>query len=362
VDLDDLEIDELLEHLEAANPVCPTHRARSDIRREPEGTGAAGWRRKAMSWVQQTVTLASPQHFGRRVPAPALGEVLKLVPEAVRLSVRMAFEGRSKARGQRPDWLRASSDLRFLGHQGDDETTLCFEAPTLGEAAGRIYEQRESWPTRPAPEDTGFDLLGDVISDVAAQNPDSDRFDPPLLHEITEFGRVLDGTFSQMVLTGRRYPLDRAVVLNPRVVDCARNLRTNTPLPQQVRVVGKLDMVRASTRTLGVILDDGQEVRGVLIEGDITSICGLMNQRVLVLGKAVYRPSGRALRIDAEQVTATTETGGFFSTIPKPARKRFDLREPFREQSGKGGVGAVFGRWPGDETDEEIQQALRDIS
>jgi hypothetical protein len=33
--------------------------------------------------------------------------------------------------------------------------------------------------------------------------------------------------------------------------------------------VGKLDMVRASTQSFGVLLDDGQEIRGVLVEGNV---------------------------------------------------------------------------------------------
>jgi hypothetical protein len=314
-----------------------------------------------MTQPDQTIILRSDLHFGRRVPPHALANVLNVIPDAVRRSVRMAIEGRSRAAGKRPGWLRAAADIRFLGHDGADETILHFEAPVLGEAAPRLYSQGELWPTRPAPEDTGLDLLADVLADVAAQNADSDRFDRPLLDSIAGFRRALDGSFQQMEVAARRYAQGR-VVVTPTVVEIARNLYTNTPLPQRVRIVGKLDMLRASTQSFGVLLDDGQEIRGVLAIGDVAGITPLLDQRVLVLGKAVYRPSGKLLRVDAEEVSPAGEAGGFFSSIPKPVRKQFDLRDAARDQHHKMGIAAVIGKWPGNETDEQIEQALKELS
>ncbi len=309
----------------------------------------------------ETIILNSRESFGRRVPPQPLGCVLQRLPEAVRQSVRMAVEGRSRAKGKRPDWLRAAADIRFLGHEGEGQTLLHFEVPTLGEAAPRLYEQQEFWPTKPAAGDTGFDVLAGVFRDVEARNVDSERFDRPLLDSLAHFRKVLNGVFTALMFPTHRTP-DEQVVVTPQVVEIARTLYTNTPQPQRLRVVGKLDMVRASTLTFGVLLDDGQEIRGVLIQGDVERISPLLNQRVLVLGKAVYRPSGRLLRVDAEEVTRTTDESHFFSAIPKPVLHRFDLRETVREQQHKGGIAAIIGKWPGDETDEEIRRALEELS
>jgi len=309
--------------------------------------------------ISKTITLTNTTNYGRYLPSKAFGSVLKALPDAIRQSVRMAFEGRSRSRRKRPDWLRAATDIRFLGHDGTDQTNLHFEIPSLGDAAPKLYKQRELWPTRPAAEDTGFDILGDVLTDVAAQNTDSDRFDRPLLDVIAGFRKVFNGTFTGMTWT-RRNDTSNPVSLTPSIAETARTLFTNTPQPQRVRIVGKLDMVRASTSSFAVILDGGVEVRGVLSEGEIGSMPAL-NQRVLVLGKAIYRPSGKLLRLDAEEVTATDDTNSFFSTVPKPIRKKFDLRETIRDQQHKLGIAAIFGKWPGDETDAQVETALKEL-
>ena len=80
----------------------------------------------------QTVTLCSSEHVGRKVPPRELGELLRIIPDAVRQAIRMAFEGRSRAKGTPPDWLMAASDIRFFDHSGEDETILHFEVPCLG--------------------------------------------------------------------------------------------------------------------------------------------------------------------------------------------------------------------------------------
>jgi hypothetical protein len=309
----------------------------------------------------QTVTLHSDRHVGRNVPPKALGELLRVLPEAIRFSIRMAFESRSQAKGKRPRWLTAASDIRFLEHTGEDVTILHFSVPRLGEAARNLYEQREFWSTRPDPSDTGFDLFGDVIKDVTSNDTDSIRFDRRLLQQIERFRYGLNGTFQRMEITSERFTAEKPAIIDKQVVETASRLSHNTPEPQKTRVVGTLDMIRSSTNSFAIKLKDGEEVRGVLTEGKIAKVTDLLEREVLILGKAIYRPSGKLLRIDADEVIPASDQDRFFSSIPKPKRTRFDLREAIKDQQHKKGVAAIYGKWPGNETDEEIEAALREI-
>jgi hypothetical protein len=315
-----------------------------------------------MSTLTQTIKLTSECHFGARVPPQEFGEVLRSIPLAVRQSIRMAFEGRSRGHGKRPSWLASASDIRFLGHDGGEQTTLYFEAPRLGDAASRLYDQGELWSTRPKPEDTGFDLLADVISDVAAKNPDSDRFDKPLLLSLTRFNKGIDGVFQRMEVTGHRYAPSSPAVLDKAVIHTAQQFSRTTPRAQQVRVMGRLDMIRASTASFALKLRDGDEIRGVLAEGEIGHLSGLFQKDVLILGKAIFRPSGRLLRIDAEEVLPASDADQFFSKSPVSQGRRIDLRDLHREHQQKRGIAAIFGKWPGDESDDQIDAALRQLS
>jgi hypothetical protein len=316
----------------------------------------------AMNTVTQTIVLKSDGHYGGKPPAGALGEVLRLIQPAVRYSVRMAFEGRSSLRGSRPAWLQAASDVRFIDHDGKDDTTLIFEAPQLGEAAPKLYEQQEIWPTRPDPNDTGFDLLGDVIREVDRQNEDSERFDNPLLRRIGHFDHALNGTFQTLEMITRRHSSVARATITPQVIATAKRFSNTIPPPQAIRIYGQLDMIRASTESFALKLTTGEEVRGVLDNFDMGELANLFQKPVLVLGKAVYRPSGRLLRIDATEVRLAEVSERFFSKIPAPKVGRNVQKLGGRPIGSQGGVAAIFGRWPGDETDAEIDAAMKEFS
>ena len=309
----------------------------------------------------QSVVLRSKDHFGRNVPPKALGELLIALPEAIRCSTRMAFESRSQAKGKSPEWLLKASDIRFLDHSGDDETILRFYAPRFRDVAGPLFLEGKTSSICPNPEDTGFDLLGDVIHDVATENVDSIRFDLQLLRLLEKFKKGLNGTFQSIEFNTSRPIRNEPTIINSALVEAAGRLSHISPAPQQSRLIGTLDMVHSSTNAFAIKLKDGQQVRCVLSEGKVSRMTHLIDKDVLVLGKSIFRPSGALLRIDADEVISAGQQDSFFQSISKPKKSRFDLREVLREQENRKGVGAIYGRWPGEETDQEIAIALKDI-
>lgn len=118
-------------------------------------------------------------------------------------------------------------------------------------------------------------------------------------------------------------------------------------------------MVRHSTRSFGLVLFDGQEVRGVLNDGDPELLQQYFGREITIFGKAVYRPSGSLLRIDAQEILDTVEGRSAFSVVPPALTHR--PRPDRKNQNSKNGVSAFFGTWPGDETDEELLAALGEL-
>jgi hypothetical protein len=107
------------------------------------------------------------------------------------------------------------------------------------------------------------------------------------------------------------------------------------------------------------VLEHGEEVRGVLQEGDPELLQKYFGTEITVFGKAVYRPSGSLLRIDAQEILNTTAGRAAFSSIPEALSKI--PRTGGRLQTSKNGVVAFFGAWPGEETDDELLAALGEL-
>jgi hypothetical protein len=195
--------------------------------------------------------------------------------------------------------------------------------------------------------------------EVGAMNRDSGRFDDSLLRQLGRFRKAFGPGLSSLIFEEHEGGVRS--VLDPKTVESARELISEIPNPRRVRVKGTLDMVRFSTQSFGIKTADEQEVRGVLVEGDMELLKEFLNHEILVEGKAVYRPSGQVLRIDVEAFRSGKGEPDVWSEVPPPlSRKR--SRSSFQVRQGPGsGVPAFFGTWPGDESEEELLQAIRGL-
>ncbi len=316
-----------------------------------------------MSIQQHDICLESDQDFAGRLPTHHLGFLMADLPVAIRGAVSMALRNRSKTPGKQPAWLKLASDLRFTGHGGNGVTHLKFELPTLGEAASQINQQQELFDSgRPDGTLTGLDLLMKVVRDIGAEQADSNAFDPQLLNQFAKFRRFFkSGPFSGFRITGSVSDACAEVLVTRTTTENSLRLYGRTPTPQRVRLVGQLDLLEASTQRFSLLLDAGERVTGVYPEEISDRLQQLWRKRVLVVGTSVFRVSGNLLRVEAESIGDGADASPLFSTPPVASSSRLDASGLRKPQGARSGMAALMGRWPGDETEAEIEAALEQI-
>lgn len=310
--------------------------------------------------MQQTVLLKAHDGYGGRLPPEPVGSLLSRLPRVVFRAVRMRFEGRSNARGRPPAWLANASDIRLIDVSGDDGAEIVLDCPALGAAAPELYGQQQLWSTRPDPSATGLDLVCDVADELAASRQDSPLLDAGLLAAMRSLQGAIGDGFARIEIP--RASGGRWSTIDEGVIGTAEGFSRTIPKPVRVRIAGTLDMVRASTGAFAILLDSGAEVPGVLTDGDVEPIAPLLRRRVLVAGMAVFRPSGNLLRVEAEWLREAPDAPAVWSEMPFARPQRVDRASLARPQGKRSGMAAIFGAWPGDETDDEIAAILEEIS
>ncbi|WP_436717354.1 hypothetical protein U8335_10710 [Roseiconus lacunae] len=316
-----------------------------------------------MELVNQTIRLRSNEDFGTRLPPQHIGHLFVELPKVIRQSVSMAVQNRSSTKGRGPDWLGRASEIRFVGHAADDGVVLRFESARLRDTAPEIFQQQSLFPElMPDGDATGFDMLGDVLADIQRREQDSQHFDTTLLRSVGRFQKFFNrGPFTCVEFANQSTP-DRHVELTEDLVATAKSLSGMTPVPQRVRLVGKLDGIEASTQRFSLVLETGDKVTGVFGDAQMDQMQRLWRHRVLVLGSAVYRPSGRLLRIEADEVRDGEGEPSLFSRLPTSRHEKLDASKLKKPQGPRSGMAAIAGAWPGEETDEEIEAALEQLS
>jgi hypothetical protein len=301
-------------------------------------------------------TLFLGGHGARYVDhAPLLRDLLDLLVDGCQQATRLYVDGRSTAPGVVPSWLESAASFDVTSLHGH---TIKLAAPPLADVGGEGTPQGELFSAAP-PGKSSLDLLEDSLEDALEGRADSDRYDPPLMATLEGFGRLArHGVEEIQVINGRTLRIDR------RGIEAIRSLRSRTPQDRRVLVAGKLETIRHSDRAFTLVLPTGEALRGIATEPlEPSALASLFGQSVLVSGYAKFRPSGALLRIEAERLEPASENDvAVFAAPPAPLLQALEPRDLRRAQDSRSGVAAIFGKWPGDETDEQLQAALAELS
>jgi len=311
------------------------------------------------------IDLTGPGCHGKYARPEAVGGVLSRIGATLRDAVRMSVLHSSRRVGRPMSELSHAWHIRSGGQTAgpDQATRLLFKAPTLKDAAPALFDQGLLWEDGPNPEDTAFDLMGAVLRDVARQKRDSQWYDVDLLNRIGRFSGVLQRGVNQIQLGGHQLEARSTPAINRLLTDAAKTLVTETPEPRRTRMTGMLDMIRVSDRVFELVLKDGQRARAVWVRHEVVELAKYLNSDVTIEGKAVFRPSGGLLRMEAEAIAKAGEKDRHFSVMPRPAQpmgRRAGVSVELKR--GESPFAAIYGKWPGEESDAEVRAALEEIS
>ena len=317
-----------------------------------------------MNQIEHTVQIRGTGSHGGAIDPQTAGYTLMNIPNVVRDSIRMSVlrssrQQRGPLKRLAPAWNR----IEFKGQtaESDGSTLLHFSAPTLEQAAPQLFSQISLFEDIVSAQDTGFDLLGKMLRDIAMNCTDSERFDTPILGRIAKFSTMDRYGIDLLHFGGHTLDDIPHTEINAEVIATAQSLYQKTPVPVRVRISGQLDMIRISNRLFEIVLTDGERVRAVWTPSDVVELRDYLSKDVVVEGKAIYRPSGSLLRIDAEAIARTTAQDTFFSSLPKPSHRTLDLKQIRSRQNEKTGINAIWGVWEGEETEEDLLRGLEEI-
>ena len=311
--------------------------------------------------LSYTLLLHGLRNPGEGLPGALLRDLLEAVDRGAKGAVRLRLEGRSSAKGgYTPAWVNEAAAFQMAGfHRGTPGVELRIR--TLAEALPERFAQEDLFPPVD-PSDSALTLMGRSLGDALAGEVDSDAYDPPLLRSFEEFREVFrHGVDAVEIRNGRADA--PPLTVTPQGIRVVQRLQRQTPGARRVRVAGKVDAIRHSDRAFTLVLDSGEQIRGVLAEGDPESLASFFGKVAIVSGLAQFRPSGSLLRVDADGLEPGGEADlALWSQSPAPLFAPMETRELRRAQGPRSGLSAVVGSWPGEETDDEIFALLEEIS
>lgn len=138
-------------------------------------------------------------------------------------------------------------------------------------------------------------------------------------------------------------------------------MHNETHEPQRIIVSGMLDQMTHSRHTF-VLRIGARRLRGILPSGHVRDYRDLLGEHVVVDGTTTFQPSGKMTVIVATAIHKAAEQDAVWEHVPHSTPRTLDELRPRNPlPPGASGFGRIFGQWPGDETDEEITAALKEM-
>jgi hypothetical protein len=246
------------------------------------------------------MTLLGGTHGELRVPADVLLEAVGALLEGARLATRFFVEGESTRKGPRPAWLDAACNVEVTGLAAGS-AVVALEAPALSDAAPDRFGGTHQVSLFADPQsliDSGSSAV-DIFAGVLASVLQGDR----------------DQVLADRALLDTCVRFARAARDGFDGVQLEGIAGLSTPLVVRSDDVAKIELLR----------DETPGPRAVRVTGTLDTISATKSD-VVGTSKAAARPVA--------------------SLLP---------------QDDATGVSAFFGTWPGDESDEELLNALEAI-
>ncbi|HCE45446.1 MAG TPA: hypothetical protein DET40_18050 [Lentisphaeria bacterium] len=284
----------------------------------------------------------------------ALIELLQQMTTCAERGLRLAIEGRSVKRGAAPAWIEKSTELVFTGLKSGS-TVLAFEAPLLGETMGSMVGQQDFWIKPPAPNDTAFSIISKSVRDTTSENLESDYYDEGVLRSLLDLKHFLKTRAEtiELVSPGRK----DGFKIDMPVIEKVERLKIKTPDSQAVIISGHLDKIAHSRKKFEISVKDGKSIPGRIDEEymSVEDLRNLWGKKVTVKGMLHMKPSGNIRLLEAHMLKIMDDSEEIFETVPL-IKTESDLYQQhlIPSENKKNWINEVWGKWPEDESIEEI--------
>lgn len=304
------------------------------------------------NYKNHTLELRGYETINGKIPFSFLKEFIEQLTSLAESTLLSYIEGNSKIKkGKTPNWLTKSVDFH-LTRIREGSTILDITAPILNKSTEEIHIPiLQDFNTNKLEEISALDLSFFAYEQALNNQKESNLLDKNLLKEITKFSKILytDNSAIIFISNGEKFEITKDILSE------IKNLEENTPPSIKAKITGKLDVLQHAKSQLKIITK-GKEIRAKLSEKiPFNDVFKLLDEDVSMSGIANFNPAGEVISF---KITAIKKAGiedDYFRTTPPVIFKEFDLNRIIKKSNYKGSnLDNLLGKWPGDETIDEL--------
>jgi len=285
---------------------------------------------------------------------------LSLISDSIRKvsegALQIRLRGISLTKGKKIS-LKDALKVSLTGIK-EGSTVLCLESEKFEKTLEPYQTDLFRWEAQQQlPQQTPMSLFIQSFQDAMNKDYEQDLLDKPLLRELKHLKNAFLNDGETLIISNQNSLPE--LQLKKEDFKKIKVLEDEIPDPEPVILNGIVESLKYSKLKVQIKTNEGI-VDGFLSEALSTDdIAPFWGKEVTITGTVHYKPSGRSI-IEIERVFEAGEGDDYFSKKPKSETVKQQLERQIREKGGNQ-LSQILGKWPGNETDEEFEQLLKEL-
>lgn len=206
---------------------------------------------------------------------------------------------------------------------------------------------------------TPMALVIKTFTEALSDNEDKNLIDEPLIDELIKFRKFFTTDTEKILLTNRS--TIPAIEFSRKEIDKIESLYKSIPSPQKTVVAGVVDEMKFSREQVILTTADHKKIVVVVAKDLFKELKEYFGQEIAVTGLAHFKPGGQLSYVQMESFGDARKATKFFSKKPHKMSMQQQIALQIREGKKRNPIDDIIGKWPGDESLEDLMQMLKEL-
>jgi len=273
-------------------------------------------------------------------------------------ALQLRLRGVSIIKGRKKNAMENALNIQLSGLR-EGSTCLDLSALPFSETLEPLQlDAFRQESQRDLPQLTPVSLFMGAFQEALKDEPNEMLLDKPLLRELKRVKGVLRTDREKVTFsnegTVESFTIDQQTFKRIRI------LEEDIPDPKSVIVNGFVEMLHYSKLKVVVKTEDGPVDAFLSQNVDADLMASYWGKKVTITGTAHYKPGGRSV-IEIERVLTPDAGDSFFSKRPRSETFEQQLERQKREGKKANPLMDIVGKWPGEESEAEFEQMMKEL-
>jgi hypothetical protein len=226
-------------------------------------------------------------------------------------ALRLYIEGHStNKRGRDPEWLEKSLDFSLAAIK-KGSTILEIKAPLLTETLGSHQQPLyDELGIKSIKNQSALSLAVRAYDKATHAKAEEETLDKNLLKVMLGFNKFFDHSEKGQINIGN-LSQGKRITIGPRTLQKIKLLEESTPKDQKIKISGKLEMMRHSSKLLELINTNGKFKARLSKELTFEKAKKFFGEEITCTGIASFNPKGKVVSIEISDIHPA-ESASFF--------------------------------------------------